>query len=95
MHFVDTFYILTVFCVIYLQLDPFTDEHIIRALSYVISLDGTQNEVDIINMSFGGHGEISEALNLKLVEVALIKTIVVAAGRILFSYFFKWKRIFI
>ena len=70
-----------------MQLDPFTDEQIIQALSYIMSLDGTQNEVDIINMSFGGHSEINEELNLKLIEVALTKTIVVAAGSTLFSCF--------
>ena len=48
-----------------------------------MTLDGTENEVDIINMSFGGLGEISRALNRKLIEAAETKTIVVAAGRFL------------
>ena len=71
--------------IFYLQLDPFTDRHIVLALEYVMSLDGTDNEVDIINMSFGGHNEINKELNRKLIEVAETKTITVAAGRILFS----------
>ena len=71
--------------IIYLQVDPYTDAQIIEALDYVLKFDGTDNEVDIINMSFEGHEEISTALNTKLNKVAETRTIVAAAGRISFS----------
>ena len=49
------------------------------------TLDGTRYEVDIINMSFGGYLEMSDACYNKIVHVALDKTIIAAAGRVLLT----------
>ena len=61
-------------------MDPYTDDQILKALHHIRSLDGTQLEVDIINMSFGGYNKLSPELHIKLTEVASTKTVIAAAG---------------
>ena len=55
-------------------------EDIVGALNYISSLDGTDKQVDIVNMSFGNEGTIS-SLNEKLCELAKNKVLIAAAGK--------------
>ena len=55
-------------------------EDIVSALNYISSLDGTNREVDIINMSFGNESTTQE-LNEKLSELAKNKVLIAAAGK--------------
>ena len=60
-------------------------EDIVEALHYISSLDGTDRQVDIINMSFGNECTIP-SLNEKLCELARNKVLIASAGIILVSY---------
>ena len=55
-------------------------EDIVSALNYISSLDGTNREVDIINMSFGNESTTHE-FNKKLSELAKNKVLIAAAGK--------------
>ena len=55
-------------------------EDIVGALNHISSLDGTDKQVDIINMSFGNESTIP-SLNAKLCELAKNKVLIAAAGK--------------
>ena len=55
-------------------------EDIVTALNYISSLDGTDRQVDIVNMSFGNECTMP-SLNEKLYELAKNKVLIAAAGK--------------
>ncbi len=54
--------------------------YLVKALKHILSLDGTEAEVDIINMSLGGLHESHQGLHDVILELEKKKKIMIAAA---------------